>query len=178
MKSVTKLLCAAAVALATTAAAASANATVVVGIDSAALNSTGTVGFIGSASGKNGTTFSDTFNFTTNFDSSASSSLVTIELNGVDDIDFSSITLDGHSYTQTGFDPNAESWTLSNASLGAGSHSIVVSGVLATGPSATYTGTLNIAAVPEPGVWGLMLLGFGGVGAMLRSNRRRGLAFA
>jgi hypothetical protein len=32
------------------------------------------------------------------------------------------------------------------------------------------------AAVPEPATWGLMLMGFGGLGAMLRANRRR-LAF-
>jgi hypothetical protein len=31
-------------------------------------------------------------------------------------------------------------------------------------------------AVPEPGTWALMILGFGGAGAMLRSNRRRVVA--
>ena len=27
--------------------------------------------------------------------------------------------------------------------------------------------------IPEPGTWGLMILGFGGAGAMLRMSRRR-----
>ncbi|MDB5422925.1 MAG: hypothetical protein JWQ29_341 [Phenylobacterium sp.] len=34
------------------------------------------------------------------------------------------------------------------------------------------------AMVPEPATWGLMLVGFGGVGALLRHRRRQGVAFA
>jgi hypothetical protein len=33
-----------------------------------------------------------------------------------------------------------------------------------------------MAAVPEPATWGLMLLGFGGMGMMLRRRRRPTLA--
>ena len=39
-------------------------------------------------------------------------------------------------------------------------------GFAATGFSATFSG-----AVPEPGTWALMILGFGGAGAMLRRRR-------
>jgi hypothetical protein len=39
--------------------------------------------------------------------------------------------------------------------------------------SGTALSTINVASVPEPATWGLMLVGFGGLGAMLRSNRRR-----
>jgi hypothetical protein len=49
--------------------------------------------------------------------------------------------------------------------------------ITATG-AGQQNSTITLAAVPEPGVWALMLLGFGGVGAMLRTNRRRALAFA
>lgn len=35
-----------------------------------------------------------------------------------------------------------------------------------------------IAAVPEPGTWGMMLLGFGAMGASLRRRRRSSTVFA
>jgi hypothetical protein len=34
----------------------------------------------------------------------------------------------------------------------------------------------TVGAVPEPGTWALMIIGFGGAGAMLRANRRRAVA--
>jgi hypothetical protein len=36
-----------------------------------------------------------------------------------------------------------------------------------------FQGATIGAAVPEPGAWALMILGFGGVGAVMRTNRRR-----
>jgi hypothetical protein len=33
-------------------------------------------------------------------------------------------------------------------------------------------GTLSIGGVPEPAAWGLMLVGFGGIGAAMRSSRK------
>ena len=41
---------------------------------------------------------------------------------------------------------------------------------------ANSTGTFSALGIPEPATWGLMIFGFGGAGAMLRSNRRRALA--
>jgi hypothetical protein len=37
---------------------------------------------------------------------------------------------------------------------------------------------LDVTAVPEPAAWGLMIVGFGGIGAVLRSNRRRAVTAA
>lgn len=37
-------------------------------------------------------------------------------------------------------------------------------------------GQFSLTSIPEPGTWALMIMGFGGAGAMLRSNRRRALA--
>lgn len=42
-----------------------------------------------------------------------------------------------------------------------------------TGFRAEFTGSDLTAGVPEPASWSLMLMGFGGLGAMLRSQRRR-----
>jgi hypothetical protein len=36
--------------------------------------------------------------------------------------------------------------------------------------------SLDITAVPEPTTWAMMLLGFGGLGEMLRRQRRQGMA--
>ena len=34
----------------------------------------------------------------------------------------------------------------------------------------------NVAGVPEPSTWAMMILGFGLIGSVLRSSRRRGMA--
>jgi hypothetical protein len=48
--------------------------------------------------------------------------------------------------------------------------------IVATG-SGTANSTIDLSSVPEPATWGLMILGFGGIGAMVR-NRRRQAVFA
>lgn len=40
------------------------------------------------------------------------------------------------------------------------------------------TGGLDVAAVPEPAAWGMMLFGLAGLGAALRLNRRKPVALA
>ena len=37
----------------------------------------------------------------------------------------------------------------------------------------TFTGNINAPAVPEPATWGLMIMGFGGIGMTLRRRRQR-----
>jgi hypothetical protein len=48
--------------------------------------------------------------------------------------------------------------------------------VVATG-AGSANGTIDVFAIPEPTTWALMIVGFGGVGAMVRSRRRQA-AFA
>ena len=41
------------------------------------------------------------------------------------------------------------------------------------GAGSNFNGTANLTAVPEPATWGLMLLGFGAMGGMLRTRSRK-----
>jgi hypothetical protein len=49
--------------------------------------------------------------------------------------------------------------------------------LVATG-NGNANSTITVQAVPEPGTWALMIMGFGGAGAMLRSRRRVKAALA
>ena len=56
---------------------------------------------------------------------------------------------------------------------GAGPYSVTTRyTITATGFGSTLS-TATLTAVPEPGTWALMIMGFGGAGAMLRSRRRK-----
>lgn len=53
-----------------------------------------------------------------------------------------------------------------------------LAGTAAAGANASYSGVITFApaqvgVVPEPGAWALMILGFGGAGAMLRRRNTR-----
>ena len=45
-------------------------------------------------------------------------------------------------------------------------------------PAFDARGTLRVGAVPEPASWAMMLMGFGGLGALLRGRRQQSLAQA
>jgi hypothetical protein len=103
----------------------------------------------------------------------------TILLNDTQNVNFSSILLDStFAFTKTSSDPNPETWALLNpVTLGTGTHTISVLGTL-LGETGSYSGTINVqvAPVPEPGTWAMMLLGFGAIGLMIRRRRRPALA--
>lgn len=56
--------------------------------------------------------------------------------------------------------------------VGAGPFSITTRYTVTGSGTGGAFGTIGVAAVPEPGTWALMIMGFGGAGAMLRSRRR------
>jgi hypothetical protein len=127
-------------------------------------------------------TFSDSFTFTiAGTDGNqypTDAQLSTLLLNGSQNINFTSITLDGMSvFTKTSTDPNPETWAiLSPILLASGNHMINVAGNL-IGPNGSYSGTINVqAAVPEAKTWAMMLLGFGAMGMAIRRRRRPVLA--
>ena len=124
------------------------------------------------------TAINDTFTFNLMGGSAlADSQVSTILLNGLANITFSSITLDGNAFTKTSTDPGPETWALlSPILLANGTHTINVMGTL-TGANGAYSGTLNVSnAVPEPATWAMMLLGFGGMGFVMRRRRNPVLA--
>jgi hypothetical protein len=92
-------------------------------------------------------------------------------------IDFTTLWLDGVSvFTETSTDPKPETWAiLSPILLGAGDHTIRVGGTL-SGTVGSYVGNFNVASVPEAATWAMMLLGFGGMGVVIRRSRKPAFA--
>lgn len=52
----------------------------------------------------------------------------------------------------------------------AGAYTLNISGVA---EDSSYSGVLNFSAVPEPGTWALMILGFGAIGFSMRGRKEK-----
>lgn len=116
--------------------------------------------------------FIDVFNFTGFTEPViASASLVSIGFIPAQDIEFSSVTLNGNPLTYgNGFFSYA--YTPSQLSL-TGPLQLVVQGTSGATRSifASYSGTLNVTAVPEPGIYSMLLAGLSMVGFMIRRRK-------
>ncbi len=83
----------------------------------------------------------------------------------------------GQIYTLTG--PTGtlpdKQYNLASTFLPTGSFTFNTTGTRVDGQAGSIAGTLTVvnSAVPEPATWGLMLLGFGGMGFSMRRNRRQ-----
>jgi hypothetical protein len=92
------------------------------------------------------------------------------------DIDFTSATLTGNgmttSYTKLVGEPTSltEVWDITPFEIGAGTYTLTINGT-AFGSKATYAGNFNVAAVPEPATWAMMIGGIGMVGGAMRRRR-------
>jgi hypothetical protein len=120
-------------------------------------------------------TFTDTFTFT--LPTGLASSTVSSTFQGATtDVNFTSVTLNGTQFNVGAAGKN-EFGFLDNLPVTNGTQTLIVSGTSAGNGS--FAGTIAFAprAVPEPATWALMILGFGGVGGMVR-NRRRQAVFA
>lgn len=119
--------------------------------------------------------FTDTFTFTGLADGFFNSSLVTIGFRDTDNIDFTSVSVNGQMYNLVGNGLGLEVANFTPQQLNA---PIVLSVMGIAGPSladgtalsASYAGTANLAPVPEPETYALMLAGLGVVGML---GRRR-----
>ena len=118
--------------------------------------------------------FTDTLNFTGASGGLVSGSLVTIGFIDSNDIDFTSVTLNGQAFTLRGAD-GLDLATLQTANI-TGPLVLTVSGIagpgLADGTAiaASYAGTLNVSAVPEAQTSAMLLAG---MGVLLMLGRRR-----
>ncbi len=117
--------------------------------------------------------FSHVFTFSIPPSGHVGSSTVTTTIQGLRDIDFSSVKLDGLSFTKVLGDPG-ETWQISNILLLGGPHTITLAGTKFGAGFSSYAGTLELGGVPEPAAWGMMLLGFGLVGSSMRSRKSKG----
>ena len=124
--------------------------------------------------------FTDNFVINLTDGSLTNGSLITVSLGSGNNIDFAcqacSVRLDSTLFTLMSSGA-LDVFTLNPTLLGAGNHTLTVTGNITSGPSASYSGTINFAAVPEPATWAMMLLGFGGIGMAMR-RRRQAPAFA
>ena len=121
-------------------------------------------------------TFDDTFIFSLPEDGFASASLITIAVSAVTNVNFTSASLNGTALTRspTG---SFEFATIQNFGVMAGNQFLRVTGT--GGGNGDYSGTFVFtpmaAAVPEPSVWALLILGFGLVGFAMRRNKATSL---
>jgi hypothetical protein len=75
------------------------------------------------------------------------------------------------------FNPTYNS-SFSNASVLLGPGTYYVTGFVSQSPYFSGAAALELGGVPEPATWATMLVGFGGLGAMMRRSRRNKAAAA
>ena len=114
-------------------------------------------------------TFSDEFTFTVPTNTGADVLVATVARFASANIDFDPLlsSFDGSpfdSYQGPGVIEALNSFT---GPLTPGPHSMIIAGNL-TGSAGSYSGTLNIYAVPEVATWVMMIAGFGLAGVALR----------
>lgn len=121
-------------------------------------------------------TFTDTFNF--NMPTGIAGATISSEFSSdpLNNIDFTSVTLNGTPFNinSTG---QVEFRSLTGLPVTNGPQQLIVTG--ASGGNGSFAGTLSfvlaaagVPGVPEPASWALMMMGFGGAGALIRVRRR------
>lgn len=108
--------------------------------------------------------FEDTFTFNVSGDFTADSIISTIGFTKVTNIDFTSITLNGNAYSPVSTGA-VEVWDLTSTKV---TGPLTLSVIGTAGSNASYSGTLNLAPVPEPESYAMMLGALGALGFVAR----------
>lgn len=118
--------------------------------------------------------FTQEFTFVLPEAGTTASSITTAAVNFASNIDFTSVTLNGQAFTLSPTGQFEFGSILLDTFTGV--QTLVVNGIATapTGTNAAFSGVVTFTpggAIPEPGMWALMILGFGFIGGALRSRR-------
>lgn len=131
------------------------------------------VDYTGGFTNSHTSAFTDTFTFTPTFGSSTVSAVLnSIGFNKVTNLDFTSVTINGHALDIVNGVVDTAS-TPSELSL-VGALTLIVSGKpheASSSFNASYSGTINVTAVPEPETYAMMGLGLALVGVAARRRK-------
>ncbi|MES2118521.1 MAG: FxDxF family PEP-CTERM protein [Pseudomonadota bacterium] len=110
--------------------------------------------------------FTDTFTFNPDVGPSIANAVIqTLSLFGNNNINFTGAALNGNALTLS--PTGAYEWGMLDPVAVSGTLVLTVMGNTIT-PSASYSGDINVAAVPEPASYGMLLAGLGIVGFLAR----------